>query len=167
MELDLLQPLNAPWLKPCFLPWWNTVLFSCSSVGLFLTCKFSFWFPVAFFSQLLPRERPKFQGQFSFYHAEFKKTLSSFILVRASHANLWQRSLWCNKYHSVVNTVTKVRFLCPVWCDLYWWCFTLKIGNYKSKCTNKTNQISLPTNHSLWIVVNCSEVNKNLQREVK
>lgn len=26
MVLDHLQPLNTPWLKPCFLPSWNTVL---------------------------------------------------------------------------------------------------------------------------------------------
>lgn len=44
-------------LKPHFLPSWNTVLFSCSSVGLFLTCKPSFWFPVVCFSQLLPRKK--------------------------------------------------------------------------------------------------------------
>ena len=50
------------------LPSWNTVLSSCSNVGLFLTCTLSFWFPVMYLTQPLARERP------SFYHAEFKKT---------------------------------------------------------------------------------------------
>lgn len=95
-------------LAETFLPSWNTVLFSCSSVGLFLTCKPSFWFPVVGFSQLLPRESPTFQGQSSFYRAEFKKTLSSFVLVCASHTpNAGQTNLCCDEYHSDVHTVTK------------------------------------------------------------
>lgn len=51
-----------------------------------------------FFTAAAKKKRPTFQGQSSFYHAEFKKTLSSFILVHASYTD------HCKKICGIMST---------------------------------------------------------------
>lgn len=50
------------------------------------------WFPVVCFSQLLPWERPQFQGQSRFDCHYFKNTLSSFIFTHSLHIKHWTKN---------------------------------------------------------------------------
>lgn len=101
--LDLSQPPSTP-AETLFL----AIMGRAVAVWARLTCRVSFWFPVVYSKQPLPRESPTFQRQGRFL--QFKKTLSSFILELGSYAS------HCAKLCGGLTAT--VRLYCYKYCEI-------------------------------------------------